>query len=170
MNNSKLSLLNHCPAVIWNSSYYQLSGRLWWGVLEWGSLWVFSCALQEFISVWSEDRVLIFHTVTGQSIPRHKAHHVVSRFQWNTWSRSENEGKAAQDLNQRTVMRTCKCTVTNSCGKLRFGLYGHRRESADFTGIVPYTIINKTQKGVCKSLLPHSCPWAHHQEGTGRCW
>lgn len=109
INNSNLSLLNHRPAVIWKILALRVLSVMRNVAMRLirGRFLVFLCDFPVFLRVWwviSGHRV--FLTFTGQSIPQHKVRHVVSRFQLNTWNRSE-EMKA----------RASVCIMTNSSWK-----------------------------------------------------
>lgn len=116
INNSKFSLLNHRPAVIWKILALGL-----FSVTNEAHSWASACDFPEFVRVWWVISGQSFLTIIGQSIPRHKAHHVVSIFQLNTWSRSVGDEKARAELSCVRTLECVHCTMTNSCWQLRFG-------------------------------------------------
>lgn len=63
------------------------------------SVYIYAFNLSLIDYEWSK-RWVYFLTVNGQSIPQHMAHPVESRFQSNTWSRSEVTANVKQELMQ----------------------------------------------------------------------
>lgn len=120
INNSKLSsLLNHCPAVIWNYSNYWLSGGF--QRCNGAHSWVFACDLPEFIRVVGDLRTEASFSLPSLAKASLDTRPITSRADFSWTHEVDLRGRSRAGFDVVSSLHSVQCTMTNSCCKLRFG-------------------------------------------------